>query len=202
MRGKDVLDEINHYYETGELISDEAAQVLARGWQSPGTVWGEEFLWLAQYGTAQEGLVQAIEWELTHGGHKGTPRKGLEALKAWAESMLPPITSYWSSFGHCFQSTDEPLEDECTSCGGRFRRVRGQEDRSNANYVGAVYWPQKHGQSGEGDVPGFTDPVNCPSDPNRVHGCDRVCFSSECAELELDEMCEHANHDCNCVLCE
>lgn len=166
--------EIRVFHKTGETISDEAARGIAALYHSP-SPYSEAISTLSHRGEVHEDLTDEVQ-RLLNEHSDPENRSELSALLDWAETMLPPVTSHWSSYGHRFSSTDSPLEDQCLYCGAVFRRVRDNDRRSHADYIGDVHSEILHGPH-TGEVAGYNDPTPCTGEP---HENDETCNCTLC----------------------
>jgi len=178
-------------WQNGEIeaISDQAAQTVASWFASPGYR-RTEFATLSTTGRCTEMLPLEIHCEASEYAHDDPNGEALEALAAYADLFVPTIIGCWSTFGHTFLTTDQPLEEDCLHCGGRWKRVRRADNPKMADY-----------QARNGD-----DPIECPSGKasHLYHG-EAPCQADNgnfCAAAE-DGPCEHlaTEHGCNCLHC-
>lgn len=94
-----------------------------------------------------------------------------------------------SSLGHTFQSTDDPKQDSCLTCGGTWQRVPGYREGIE-KYVAS-----------NGD-----DAQHCTYLTDISHGYEQVCQDNNgrgCDEYERGDECAHLAHvhGCNCLQC-
>lgn len=94
-----------------------------------------------------------------------------------------------SSLGHTFQSTDEPQQDSCLTCGGTWQRVPGYREGI-----------EKYVASDGGDA------QHCTGLTDIYHGYEPICEANdgrECSVSEENGKCEHLAPlvGCNCLQC-
>lgn len=99
------------------------------------------------------------------------------------------ITSVRSGYGHRFMGTDKEMEESCLTCGAVYHLVLTPDETYDADY-----------QASNGDYPN-----HCSHRTDLVHGVERVCQAANgrgCEASQESGVCEHTDHECNCVSCD
>lgn len=98
---------------------------------------------------------------------------------------VKPPRSVWSSYGHRFMSTDDPMHDSCLVCGAMFMLVWTPDGPAEGDYATC---------SGEAVKP-------CTGDTSMVHAYPGEGYCHACDAFG-DEPCQHMAHGCNCLFCD